>query len=67
YGIFRWKQLLWTIGMLFMAVSIAAMVLTAQFWLALGAFVILIAVIVGPTVRQQTHEDVRRRREQNRR
>jgi uncharacterized RDD family membrane protein YckC len=66
FGNIPWKQSLWTVGMLLAAISMAAMFLTGQFWLAAGAFVFLIAIIVYPTVRQQTLEDVRRRRELNR-
>jgi hypothetical protein len=62
YGSFRWKQALWTIGLLLVAFSMAAMFLTAQYWLAIGAFFLLLAIIIYPTVRKQTHEEVLRRR-----
>lgn len=66
YGNFRWKQTLWTIGMVLSSVSMAAMVLTVQFWLLGGTFFFLLAVIIYPTIAKQTHEEVRRRQEQNR-
>lgn len=62
YGNFRWKQTLWTIGLLLAAFGMAAMFLTAQYWLAVGTFLFLLAIIIYPTVRKQTHEEVLRRR-----
>lgn len=62
YGTFRWKQTLWTIGMLCLGVSTAEMVLIAQYWLAVGAFFFFLVVILYPTIAKQTHEEVRNRR-----
>lgn len=66
YGNFRWKQALWAVGMMLAAVSTAAMLLTTQYWLAAGTFVVLLTVLIYPPIAKQTHEEVRMRREQNR-
>jgi hypothetical protein len=66
YGKFRWKQTLWTTGMVLSSISMAVMLLTGQFWLLGATFFFLLAVIIYPTIAKQTHEEVRRRREQNR-
>ena len=49
----RWKEGLWTVGVILVAYSIASWVLIAQFWLAAAAFALFVAVIVVPTVRRQ--------------
>lgn len=58
----RWKEGLWTVGVILVAFSIASWVLIAQFWLAAGAFALFVAVIVGPTVRRQVRDETHNRR-----
>jgi hypothetical protein len=66
YRNFRWKQMLWAVGMMLAALSTAAMALTGQYWLTAGAFVVLLSVLIYPPIAKQTHEEVRKKREQNR-
>jgi hypothetical protein len=47
---FRWKQLAWTLGVLILGYSIASMILTGQFWLALGALALMAPIIVVPSI-----------------
>jgi len=65
YGNFRWKQALWAVGMMLAAISTAAMLLTAQYWLAAGTCVVFLTILIYPPIAKQTHEDVRRRRLRN--
>lgn len=47
---FRWKQVAWTLGVLVLGYSIAPMILTGQFWLALGALALMGPIIVVPLI-----------------
>ncbi len=47
---FRGKQWAWSIGVLILGYSIASMVLTEQFWLALGALALMGPIIVVPSI-----------------
>lgn len=47
---FRWKQVAWTLGVLVLGYSIASMILTGQFWLALGALALMGPIIVVPLI-----------------
>ena len=47
---FRWKQVAWIIGVLVVSYSIASMLLTGQFWLALGAMALMAPITVVPSI-----------------
>lgn len=47
---FRWKQAAWTIGVLMVSYSIASMLLTGLFWLALGAMALMAPITVVPSI-----------------
>lgn len=61
---FRWREELYLIGRLAIIYSIVVLILSRQFWLALGAFVLLLAVLIYPPIARQTHEAVWNRRRQ---
>jgi CHASE2 domain-containing sensor protein len=64
YRDFRWKNEFYTIGISALIYSTAVLFLAGQFWLALGAIMFVLVVLIYPPIARQTHEAVRNRRRQ---
>lgn len=47
---FRWKQIAWIVGVFALGYSMATMLLTAQYWLLVGAFVCSIVFVTIPAL-----------------
>ena len=58
----RWKEELYLIGKFAIVYSLVVLILAGQFLLALGAFVLLLVVLIYPPIARQTHEQVRNQR-----